>query len=125
MLALKATHVETIGLAAGHVHVTAAPPFALPTLAVYGRIVVTRGSGGTFSTPAPALGRWWGAAAAEASRIGSASPLAFVGASPLGAAVALMLLLLTGSAFWFGSGRLADNVLSVASSSCPEGLDRG
>ena len=32
VLALKATHVETIGLAAGHVHVNAAPPFALPTL---------------------------------------------------------------------------------------------
>jgi hypothetical protein len=31
---------------------------------------------------------------------------------------------MSAAAFWFGSGRLADNVLSVASSSCPEGLDR-
>jgi len=48
-----------------------------------------------------------------------------VATSPLAAAVSLLLLLLAGSLFWVGSGRLADNVLSVASSSCPEGLDRG
>jgi hypothetical protein len=35
-----------------------------------------------------------------------------------------MLLLMAGTTFWIGSGRLADNVLSTSSSSCPEGLDR-
>ena len=58
-------------------------------------------------------------------RVGRAVPLAFVGGEPLAAAVSVLLLVMAGSAFWVGSGRLADNVLSVASSSCPEGLDRG
>jgi hypothetical protein len=126
VLALKATHVETVGLAAGHVHVVAAPPFALPSLPSTRALGSSSGSG--FSTPTPSLagGGGGGAGASGGSgTLGSTSPLGFVGGSPLAAAVSIMLLLLTGSAFWFGSGRLADNVLSVASSSCPEGLDRG
>jgi hypothetical protein len=125
VLALKATHVETIGLAAGHVHVNAAPPFALPSLSSIGGVSSPlAGSNGGFSTPTPALGGSGGGGGGGSS-IGSATPLAFVGSGPLAAALSAILLLMSGGIFWFGSGRLADNVLTVASSSCPEGLDRG
>ncbi|MEY2451695.1 MAG: hypothetical protein QOD92_1269 [Acidimicrobiaceae bacterium] len=123
VLTMKATHIETIGLAAGHVHANASPPFTLPTIGGLGGIS-TPGSGGAFSTPTPTPGGASGGGGGGGSSLGSASPLAFIGTSPLAALASIMLLLLTGSAFWFGSGRLADNVLSVASSSCPEGLDR-
>lgn len=126
VLALKATHVETIGLAAGHVHVTAAPPFTLPTSPSTGGVSAPGLPGSTFNTPTPSLGSaGGGGSGGGGSSLGSTIPLGFVGGSPLAAAVSLLLLLLSGSAFWFGSGRLADNVLTVASSSCPEGLDRG
>jgi hypothetical protein len=128
VLAMKATHVESIGLAAAHVHANASPPFALPSLSSLGGISLPgSGSSSTFSTPTPSPGGGSAGTGGGGSSpsIGSATPLAFVGGSPLGAVVSMMLLLLAGSAFWFGSGRLADNVLSVASSSCPEGLDRG
>jgi len=127
VLALKATHVETIGLAAGSVHVTAAPPFSLPTLPITGGTTGGTSSvlpgGTTFNTPKPSLGGT-GTGGTGGTSIGSASPLAFVDSGPLAAAVSAILLVMAGSFFWFGSGRLADNVLSVASSSCPEGLDR-
>jgi hypothetical protein len=127
VLALKATHVETVGLAAGHVHAAANPPVALPSVAS----VATSGApsiGSTtgFSTPTPALGTGAGAAGGggNGTSIGAASPIGFVGGEPLAAALSALLLLMAASAFWVGSGRLADNALSVASSSCPEGLDR-
>ncbi|MEY2423928.1 MAG: hypothetical protein QOI95_3995 [Acidimicrobiaceae bacterium] len=124
VLAMKTTHVETIGLAAGHVHTGASQPFALPSIGSVGGIS-TPGATAGFSTPTPALGGGGGGGSGGGSpSIGSATPLGFVGGSPLAAAVSIMLLVLASSAFWFGSGRLADNVLSVASSSCPEGLDR-
>jgi hypothetical protein len=126
VLAMKTTHVETIGLAAGHVHVNASPPFALPSLGSLGGISIPGAGGAGFSTPTPTpSGGGGGTAGSGSPSIGSASPLAFVGTSPLAAALSALVLLMAGSAFWFGSGRLADNVLSVASSSCPEGLDRG
>lgn len=128
VLALKATHVETIGLAAGSVHVAAAPPFSLPTIPLTsgatGKSSSLLPSGSRFNTPKPSLGGSGGSSGGGSS-IGSASPLAFVGSGPLAAALSAILLVMAGSFFWFGSGRLADNVLSVASSSCPEGLDRG
>jgi hypothetical protein len=126
VLAMKTTHVESIGLASGHVHANASPPFTLPSLSsLGGAISPPGGSGSAFTTPTPSPGGAGGGAGGGGSPLGSASPIGFVGGSPLAAVVSIMLLLLTGSAFWFGSGRLADNVLSVASSSCPEGLDRG
>ena len=126
VLALKATHVETIGLAAGSVRAAASPPFALPSVAsTFGN----SSSGSTpsgFSTPTPSVGSGGGGGAGgTAPTIGAASPLAFVGGEPLAAAVSGLLLVLASAGFWVGSGRLADNVLSVTSSSCPEGLDRG
>jgi hypothetical protein len=126
VLALKATHVETIGLASGHVHSSAAAPFATPKLPPPSGRLSTPSSGPSsgFSTPTPTLGGGGGGGAGGGGpSIGSAVPLAFVGGEPLAAVVSLLVLLLAGSGFWFGSGRLADNVLSVASSSCPEGLD--
>jgi hypothetical protein len=97
----------------------------LPTLPTTGG-VSSPGTSGTsgFTTPTPSAGGG-GGGGGGGTTLGAASPLAFVGGSPLAAVVSLMLLLLTGSMFWFGSGRLADNVLSMSSSTCPEGLDRG
>ena len=125
VLALKATHVETIGLAAGSVHAGASPPFPTPSFA---SSIASGSSGSTpsgFSTPTPSVGSGGATSGGGSPSIGNASPLAFVGGEPLAAAVSALLLLLAGSGFWVGSGRLADNVLSVSSSSCPEGLDRG
>ena len=126
VLALKATHVETIGLAAGSVHAAASPPFTLPSVATTGGLASTGAANG-FSTATPSLGAAGanGAGAGGGPSIGNASPLAYVGGEPLAAALSVLLLLLAGTGFWIGSGRLADNVLSVTSSSCPEGLDRG
>jgi hypothetical protein len=129
VLALKATHIETIGLAAGHVHAVAAPPFAYTFPSVGAISPLTTGgstSGSTgFTTKTPALGTGATAPTGGGSSIGAASPVAFVGGEPLAAALAVLLLLLSGGVFWAGSSRLADNVLSQTSSTCPEGLDRG
>ena len=127
VLAMKATHVETIGLAAGSVHAAASPPFSLPSVSSpVATVTPSNTNAGSFSTPTPALANASpGAAGGAAPSLGRSSPLAYVGGEPLAAAVSAMLLLLTGLGFWIGSGRLADNVLSVTSSSCPEGLDRG
>jgi len=131
VLALKATHVETIGLAAGSVHAAASPPYTFPSLS---SLSSSFGSGslsssttpGGFSTRTPSLANGAGnAGPTGGSSLANASPLAYVGGEPLAAAVSLLLLVMAGAAFWVGSGRLADNVLSVTSSSCPEGLDRG
>jgi hypothetical protein len=130
VVALKATHIETIGLAAGSVHAAASPPFAFPSTAfspLAGTGILSSGTTPSgFSTRTPALGtRAANGAPGGGSSFGNASPLAYVGGEPLAAAVSLIMLVLAGAAFWVGSGRLADNVLSVSSSSCPEGLDRG
>jgi hypothetical protein len=125
VLALKATHIETVGLAAGNVHAGAAAPFSLPSLPITGSISgPSIGGASGFTTPTPAVTGGGNGGGGDAS-IGSASPLAFVTTSPLAGALSALFLLMAGWFFWFGSGRLADNVLSVASSSCPEGLDRG
>lgn len=128
VLALKATHVETIGLAAGYVRAAAAPPFGLPSITPIAGGATPAGAAGGFSTPAPALGgggATGSGGAGSGPSIADAVPLGFVGGAPLAAVLSAFLLLLSGVGFWFGSGRLADNVLSVTSSSCPEGLDRG
>jgi len=125
VLAMKTTHVESIGLAAGHVHASASPPFALPSITPGGGISTPGGASPAFSTPTPSPSGGGGGPGGSGSSIGAATPLAFVGTGPLAAAVSAILLLVSGGFFWFGSGRLADNVLSVASSTCPEGLDHG
>lgn len=127
VLAMKTTHVESIGLAAGYVHAGAAPPFALPVITPTAGISTRAAVASTgFTTPTPTpSGGGSGGPGGSGSSIGAATPLAFVGAGPLAAAVSAILLLMSGGLFWFGSGRLADNVLTVASSSCPEGLDHG
>jgi hypothetical protein len=126
VLALKATHIETIGLAAGHVHAAAAPPFTFPAISFPSigtpGAVGSAGSGGSFATPAPALGGASGGGGGGS--VGASLPIGFAGGAPLAAVASALILLAAGSFFWFGSGRLADNVLNVASSSCPEGLDR-
>jgi len=127
VLAMKATHIETIGLAAGNVRASAAPPITLPslprTLSLPTPSAATTANG--FSTPTPAVGGGNASSSPGGGSVGAASPVAFVGSAPLAAILSGLFLLMAASFFWFGSGRLADNVLSVASSSCPEGLDRG
>ena len=130
VVALKATHIESIGFAAGSVHAAATPPYTFPStnLSSLGGtgILSSRTTPNGFSTRTPALGAASSNGAPNGgSSLGNASPLAYVGGEPLAAAVSLLLLVMAGAAFWAGSGRLADNVLSVTSSSCPEGLDRG
>ncbi|HEY2815282.1 MAG TPA: choice-of-anchor P family protein [Acidimicrobiales bacterium] len=131
VLALKATHVETIGLAAASVRASASPPFSLPSLnssfgsnALTGNNVLNAGkvSGGKFTTPAPQLGA--GGAGGGGGTIGNALPISLADSGPLAAAVVLMLVALAAGLAAVGGGRLADNVLAAASSSCPEGLDR-
>jgi len=131
VVALKATHVESIGFAAGSVHAAAAPPYTFPSSSLSslgGSGILSSGTTSNgFSTRTPTLGTAGAGNGAPTggSSLGNASPLAYVGGEPLAAAVSLLVLVLAGVAFWAGSGRLADNVLSVTSSSCPEGLDRG
>ena len=131
VVALKATHVETIGLAAGHVHAAASPPYTFPSLSSLSSSFGGTGLSGSttsngFSTRTPSLANGaTNGAPNGGSSLANASPLAYVGGEPLAAALSVLLLLMAGAGFWVGSGRLADNVLSVTSSSCPEGLDRG
>jgi hypothetical protein len=127
---LKETHVTGIALAYGNVHVNAspafeAPPFSAPTGGTTGGGT----TGGTsalprtsFSTPTPSLPPTptrtsTGATPVEGSAAGA------VGGG--GAAAAVVLALLTSPLWAVGSRKLADNVLDVASSSCPDGLDKG
>jgi hypothetical protein len=53
--------------------------------------------------------------------VGDALPIA--GAEPYAVLLALALLLLIGWLFGLGGGRLVDNTLAAASSSCPEGRE--
>jgi hypothetical protein len=133
---LRATHIIAIGMAAANVHVAAAPPFELPSSGDGGSSAgdsgndigssptgVAGGSGGSFSTPLPAIpaAKHSGGSGAGAS---TAKPAAFHGAAPLAAAAGVLLALLIGLSFGFGSRRVADDVLAAGARSCPEGLDR-
>jgi hypothetical protein len=129
VLAMKATHVETIGLAAASVRASATPPFdAASFVGRFGRIGSTAGTvgtvkGGRVSTSAPAAGGG-GAAGGGAGTIGNALPIALADAGPLAAAVVVMLGALAAAFAGIAGGRFADKVLTAAGSSCPEGLDR-
>ena len=128
VVALKATHVETIGLAAANVRAAAAQPFTTPSFggatAPTGTLgtSATPGTGG-FSTPAPSLGGGNGGGGGGGA-FGNALPIGFADTGPLAAAVIVLLAALAAGFAGAGGGRLADNVLAAASSSCPEGLDR-
>src|SRR5581483_7012702 len=110
VVALKATHVETIGLAAANVRAAAAQPFTTPSFggatAPTGTLgtSATPGTGG-FSTPAPSLGGGGGGA------FGNALPIGFADTGPLAAAVIVLLAALAAGFAGAGGGRLADNVL--------------
>src|SRR5581483_3997790 len=73
-----------------------------------------------FTTPAPSLAGTGGGGATVADAL----PVRFAGAAPLAGAVVALLVVLAGAMAAFGGGRIADNVLAAAGSSCPEGLDR-
>ena len=127
VLALQATHVETVGLATGTVRATADPPYAAPARPSSPLTPVLPSSGGGpsltpsgFSTATPSLGT----GSSGGGSIGGALPIGFAGPAPLAPALAALFLVTTGAFAWALSGRLADNVLSAASSTCPEGLDR-
>jgi hypothetical protein len=128
---LKEKDVVAFAIASGSVKAVASPAFEvadidLPStggLSGSGSTSGSRGSG--FSTGTPSLGGSGsgGAGGGGGSSIGDILPIDANG-GPLAAVVSLFALALLGSLSWFGSGRLADNVLSEATSSCPEGLDR-
>ena|GEM_PF-2545362 len=126
VLALKATHVLSVGMGAGSVRAAAAPPFTLP--AFPGTLPGSGGFAGSptgtlaagFTTPAPSLAGTGGGGATVADAL----PVRFAGAAPLAGAVVALLVVLAGAMAAFGGGRIADNVLAAAGSSCPEGLDR-
>ena len=97
VLALKATHVETIGLAAGPCTSRLAPPFALPTLPSTGGLSSSGTTGRAFTTrPGPAGGGGGGAEADGRARSDRRLRSAFVGGEPLAAAVSALLLLMAG-----------------------------
>jgi hypothetical protein len=128
---LKEKDVVAFAIASGSVKAVASPAFepfdvTLPsTGGVLGSGSSTGSAGrGGFSTPAPGLGSGGGSGSGGGgSSLGDILPIDANG-GPLAAVVSLFALALLGSLSWFGSGRLADNVLSEAMSSCPEGLDR-
>ncbi|MEY2436644.1 MAG: hypothetical protein QOF97_1480 [Acidimicrobiaceae bacterium] len=128
---LKEKDVVAFAIASGAVKAVASPAFeasAFSSLPTSGLGTGTSGStGGStgrngFSTATPSLGTP-GSGGGGGSSVGDILPIG-VNGGPLAAVVSLFALALLGSISWFGSGRLADNVLSEATSSCPEGLDR-
>jgi len=130
---LKEKDVIAFAVASGAVKAVASPAFepldvTLPTSGgVLGSGSTSSSSSRTgtgFSTPSPGLSTAPNSSGAGGgSTVGDILPVD-VNGGPLAAVVSLFVLALLGSASWFGSGRLADNVLSEATSSCPEGLDR-
>jgi hypothetical protein len=126
---LKEKDVVSFSIASGSVKAVASPAFepldiSLPATGGVLSSSGGRGSSGSggFSTATPGLGSSAGSGGGGSS-IGDILPIDANG-GPLAAVVSLFALALLGSLSWFGSGRLADNVLSEATSSCPEGLDR-
>lgn len=123
---LKEHHVVGMALGYGNVDVEASPAFSfeLPDLGGIGGTGALGGGspavGGafappSFSTPAPELP----GAEADAGGVDGLP----VGVTAGGAAAAVVLALLTTPLWAIGSRALADNVLGVAASTCPEGLD--
>jgi hypothetical protein len=126
---LKEKDVVAMAIASGSVKAVASPAFELGDISVPGSGILgsgsttgSRGAGG-FSTATPGLGTSGASGGGGGSSVGDILPIDANG-GPLAAVVSLFALALLGSLSWFGSGRLADNVLSEATSSCPEGLDR-
>ncbi len=126
---LKETHVTGMALAYGNVNVNASPAFEftppdLPPLGGGGGGVTPSGSGVLprtgFSTPTPAIPPAAGGGPGGAPVNGL--PAGVAG----GAGAAAVVLALLSSPLWaVGSRNLADNVLGLAGSSCPDGLDKG
>ena len=125
---MKETHVTGMALAYGNVNVNASPAFEFeaPDLDTGGATGAVGGSvGGTlpsssFATPSPALPTAGGGGTGDSidgTRAGA------VAAGTAGAA-AVVLALLSSPLWAVGSRNLADNVLDIAGSSCPDGLDR-
>jgi hypothetical protein len=129
---LKEKDIVAFSVASGSVKAVASPAFEPLDVALPGS-TGTLGSGSSsgfsrtgsgFSTPSPGLSTApGGSGTGGGSTVGDILPID-VNSGPLAAIVSLFVLALLGSASWFGSSRLADNVLSEATSSCPEGLDR-
>ena len=130
---LKETHVTGLALAYGEASVVASPSFSFtatpPSSSGGGGSTGSPSSGGGstgspsrptspgFSTPTPNL------PTPTATEPIADEGTGGVGGSPLGALAAVAILFL--APFWaFGSGKLADNVLQAATTSCPQGLDK-
>lgn len=127
---MKETHITGIALAYGNVNTEATPAFEfeMPDLPSLGGLPLggtpgVAGGGGFptagFATPAPSL------PAAPTTAAGVPVTGAPAGAVGAGAGAAAVILALLSSPLWAaGSRRLADNVLGLAGSSCPDGLDQ-
>jgi len=121
---MKETHVTGLALAYGNVNVNASPAFEFTppsfTTPNLGSGLTPPGSSTVplpgFSTPTPALPSSGGTGTAPVN--GS-----LAGAAGGAGAVAVVFALLSSPLWAIGSRNLADNVLGMASSSCPEGLD--
>ena len=124
---MKETHVTGMALAYGNVNVNASPAFEFEAPDIVPSTGTgTGGLGGSlgssspvssFDTPAPALP---GGGAGDTAVAGTSAGAA---GAATGAAAAVILALLSSPLWAVGSRNLADNVLDVAGSSCPDGLD--
>lgn len=121
---MKETHITGVALAYGNVSVDATPAFEFqPAGGLSPSGAGSALAGGAvspgFSTPAPAL-----------APAGTAGTAALPGSTPAGAlggaaGAAVVILAVLSAPFWaVGSRNLADNVLGIAGSSCPDGLDQ-
>lgn len=124
---LKETYVTDLALAPGDVGVQASEPYKAtpfaggkPSGASPARAATTGSPG--FSTAAPRLGPGGGGGSGGGGGLGDALPISF-GAEPLALLAAILAIVFTAGVFGLGAGRLADNVLAAASSSCPQGLE--
>ena len=123
---MKETHVTGMALAYGNVNVNGSPAFEfeapdiVPSVGTggLGGSVGTSSSPSSFSTPTPALPG--GAAGGDTAVAGTPAGAAAAGT---GAAVAVIIALLSSPLWAVGSRNLADNVLGIAGTSCPDGLD--
>ena len=123
---LKETFITDLALAPGDVAVQASPPYqASPFSGGPGGNSSLGTGGGTtpsFSTAAPRLGTTGTpGTGGSGPSVGDALPIA--GAEPYALGLALLGVALIAWLFGFGGGRLADNTLAAANSSCPEGRE--
>lgn len=121
---MKETHVTGLALAYGNVNVNASPAFEFTPL-TFSSPGLTASVAPTVTGPSPAAPSFATPSPSLPSGAGGSVPVDGVPArAAAGAAAAGVVLALLSSPLWaIGSRKLADNVLGIAGSSCPERLD--